>query len=372
MHIVLMDGADVRFLGGSARRRNARVAARAGAHVGPLDSGPLSASQPAVLVPSTTALMLSLFSDVTFVDAVRGPSVVRLEGADGAFVLVGASGALAAAAADPGVFTAFPGRSVGAGTLFSLASASARRRATRNVLRATQKATDGWISRHCNRPLSRACSRAALALGMSATAASLVTLLVGLACAWLAAQPGYLPFVMTGLLFHLASVLDGVDGEIARATLTESETGARVDTAVDQLTYLACFAGLTVGWVREGSGMFALATTALIGAALVLTLVRAGRFVRAHGTDASFVLIDRAVRRAARDTGRWPLRAAAAAFTLLRRDLFAVIFLMVSLVGRRAIVPALILAGIVIANLTLTAYRPDLERAARDLAESPI
>ena len=48
--------------------------------------------------------------------------------------------------------------------------------------------------------------------------ASMLTLLVGLLCAWTASQPGYAALVAMGLLFHLASVLDGVDGEIARAT----------------------------------------------------------------------------------------------------------------------------------------------------------
>jgi hypothetical protein len=48
------------------------------------------------------------------------------------------------------------------------------------------------------------------------------------------------------------------------------------------------------------------------------------------------------VRRAARDTGRATLRLAALLFTLLRRDLFAVLFLAVSLTGQRAAVPVLI------------------------------
>jgi CDP-L-myo-inositol myo-inositolphosphotransferase len=233
------------------------------------------------------------------------------------------------------------------------------------ALRATQKVTDGWVSRTLNRPVSRACSRVALSVGMTASTASFITLLIGLGCAWIAAQPGYVPLVLTGILFQLASILDGVDGEIARATLTESDNGARVDTIVDQVTYVACFAGATIGWVREGSGTVALASTLFIGFALVLTLLRGGRFVSQHADNASFVFIDRAVRRAALDTGRLPLRLAAAAFTLLRRDLFAIIFLVVSLTGVRAMIPALIVVGILIANLTFTFYGSELADAAR-------
>jgi CDP-L-myo-inositol myo-inositolphosphotransferase len=251
------------------------------------------------------------------------------------------------------------------GTILNLATGSDRRHATRLALRATQKATDGWVSRTFNRPVSRACSRVALAVGMSASTASFITLLIGLLCAWIAAQPGYLPLVLTGVLFQLASILDGVDGEIARATLTESEAGARVDTIVDQVTYVACFAGATVGWIREGSGTMAVASTLFIGVALVLSLLRGGRFVARHAENASFVFIDRAVRRAALDTGRLPLRLAAAGFTLLRRDVFAVIFLAVSLTGIRALIPALIVVGIVIANATFSLYGNELADAAR-------
>jgi 1L-myo-inositol 1-phosphate cytidylyltransferase / CDP-L-myo-inositol myo-inositolphosphotransferase len=287
----------------------------------------------------------------------------RLQSNDGAFVIVGDARAVAAIARRPEQFDALPTESIGAGTLLNLATPADRRRSTREVLLATAKASDGWISRHVNRPVSRACSRAALLVGVSASVASFATLLVGLACAWFAAQPGYGSLVVTGVLFQLASVLDGVDGEIARATVTESAAGARIDTAVDQLTYVSCFAGITVGWMREGGGMLAIGTAVVIGGALILSLLRAGRFVAAHGPNGSFVFIDLAVRRAALDTGRLALRVAAALFTLLRRDLFAVIFLLVTLTGVRALVPALIGWGIVIANLTLIVYRDDLSRA---------
>jgi CDP-L-myo-inositol myo-inositolphosphotransferase len=316
--------------------------------------------------------MTALFGDPRFEEAIRSGSPVWLDGGTGASVLVGPAGALRGAAAaagrapaDDAALARFPRRPVAPNTILNLSTPADRRRATRVVLRATQKPTDGWVSRHFNRPVSRVFSRLALAAGMSASMASAITLLVGLGCAWVAAQPGYVPLLLTGILFQLASILDGVDGEIARATLTESETGARVDTVVDQVTYVVCFAGATVGWAREGHGGAVIGATLFIGVALVLSLLRAGRFVARHAENASFVFVDRSVRRAARDTGRLPLQLAAAAFTLLRRDLFAVIFLAVSLTGVRALIPTLILVGILIANLTFSFYGAELADAAR-------
>jgi len=239
----------------------------------------------------------------------------------------------------------------------------ARRHAAWIILRRTEKRTDGWVSRHFNRPISRVMSFACLGLGLSASHASVLTLFAGLAGAFVAAQPGYLPLVVAGLMFQAASVLDGVDGEMARATLTESESGARIDAIVDQITYVAFFIGVTVGWAREGSSGQVIAWTAVIAAALVFSLGRGARFVSTHAPDASFVFIDRAVRRAA-DTSGPMLRAAAGLFTLLRRDAFAVIFLAVSLTGQRRLVPALVACGILLANFTFSVYSRELAAAA--------
>lgn len=365
MYIVPADGADRRFLGGSARARNARVALRVGARRAALEDLRQDDSESAVLVPAESALMLPLFSDPMFVNAVRGGVPTWLEAEDGGSILVGPAHAVPALADNAALCAAVPRLQVARGTILKIATAADRRRATRVALRATQKSTDGWISRHVNRPVSRACSRVALSMGMTATGASFVTLLFGLLTAVVAAQPGDAAFVATGVLFQIASVLDGVDGEIARATLTESDAGARVDTVVDQATYLTCLIGLTVGWVREGHGRLALGSMLVVGAALLFTLRWAGRFVARHADTASFVFIDRAVRRAAHDTGHLPLRMAASVFTLLRRDLFAVIFLIVSLTGQRVMVPALVLAGVAIANVTFLIYGRQLAEAAR-------
>jgi CDP-L-myo-inositol myo-inositolphosphotransferase len=257
-----------------------------------------------------------------------------------------------------------PTQAVSPDAVLDISTQSARRRAAWRLLRNTAKPTDGWVSRHCNRPISRLISFLLLSLGLKAWHASGLTLLAGLATAVLALRPGYVTLVYTGMLFQLASVLDGVDGEMARATLTESEAGARLDAVVDQLTYLACFIGITIGWAREGGGPQAYVWMVAIAGALVLSLMRGGRFVSRYASDASFVFIDRAVRRAARDSNLVALRLAAGSFALLRRDLFAVVFLLVALAGRRALIPGLVGAAVVLANVTLSVYRRELEAAA--------
>lgn len=358
--LVPLPGHDLRLFRRSNRERNARVAARAGASV--VDAASLASigAAVAVLVPADYAIDVELFAAL---DAVRD-SCAWLESAPGCAVLAGPAGELAQLAATPAAAVTLPRRPVAAVAILDLSTPERRRRAERLILRRTGKATDGWVARHWNRPVSRAISAVLLSLGLAASHASLLTLLLGLATAAIAMAPGYYAMVWTGVLFQLASILDGVDGEMARATLTESEAGARLDTIVDQLTYVTCFVGVTIGWIREGGGRSVLWWTLGVGVALVLSLARGGRFVARYAENASFVFIDRAVRRAARDTGLATLRLAAGAFTLLRRDVFAVIFLAVGLSGHRALVPALITFGVIVANATFSAHHRELVAAA--------
>jgi phosphatidylglycerophosphate synthase len=387
--------ADPRFLGRSTRERNARVAARAGAALVPFETLASLGTRLAVLVPPAVAIDVELFAAVADRVAVFAGST-RIDAADGEVrasttiddgelaVCRGASGTegrgcvfigpacrLTAEAAHPAALDVLPSVSLPVHSCLDVSTAAARRQAAWIVLRRTQKPTDGWVSRTFNRPISRAFSYVLLSLGLSANHASVLTLLLGLAAAAIAAQPGYAALVTTGILFQLASILDGVDGEMARSTLSESESGARLDTIVDQLTYVACFAGVTTGWVLEGGGRWALGWTTLVGVALLLSLARGGRFVARHAENASFVFIDRAVRRAARDTRIASLQLAAAAFTVLRRDVFAVIFLAVSLTGRRALVPSLIACGVMVANLTFSRHHRELAEAAAAERLSP-
>ena len=230
------------------------------------------------------------------------------------------------------------------------------------------KATDGIVSRNMNRRVSRFFSRIFLAWRMTPTQASAINLAIGLACAYYAAQTGYATMVLAGALFQLASAFDGVDGEMARTTLRESARGAWIDTAVDNITYAACLAGITIGWMREGIGPFGTALCGVLLVSVPVTLLALMRFVHRYGPDGSLVFVDRCVERAAQDSGRASLRVARLLFYALRRDVFAMLFFIVSLSGVRAAIPATVAVGVAIAIATLLGHRARLLAAAQALA----
>ena len=78
---------------------------------------------------------------------------------------------------------------------------------------------------------------------------SIVALVLGITAAVLL---GMERGILGGILVHLTSVIDGVDGEIARLHLRARPAGALLDGVLDRLADAVILAGLGV-WALEGS-----------------------------------------------------------------------------------------------------------------------
>jgi CDP-L-myo-inositol myo-inositolphosphotransferase len=119
------------------------------------------------------------------------------------------------------------------------------------IIRATAKRADGVVSRWLNRPVSQAITRWIIGIpGVRPSHMTLVCALVSVVMFAVMLLDRAHGLLIGGLLFHAASVLDGVDGELARATFRSSRRGAMLDTRVDLATNLGFFVGLTVGLTR--------------------------------------------------------------------------------------------------------------------------
>ena len=139
--------------------------------------------------------------------------------------------------------------------------------AVRRILLATAKPSDGVISRWINRPISQRISAALLLLlpGIRPTHMTLAVAAVAVVMVLALLTGGAAGLVWGGVLFQVASVLDGVDGELARATYRSSEGGAALDTRVDMLTNIGYFVGVAVALTRLYGGH-----QAIVGGAAVL------------------------------------------------------------------------------------------------------
>ncbi len=109
---------------------------------------------------------------------------------------------------------------------------------------------DGLVSRYLNRPISKWISRRLVHTPLSANAVTTLNMVLGVIGGVIAAAGGYWPVLICALLFQLNSIIDGVDGEIARLKFQRSPKGQWWDTIADNIVYLFVLAGLAIGVKR--------------------------------------------------------------------------------------------------------------------------
>jgi phosphatidylglycerophosphate synthase len=142
----------------------------------------------------------------------------------------------------------------------------------RRFLRGSGKSQDGFVSRYLNRPISRAITRLLLRLPATPNGWTWLIFPIPVAAAFVLGQGSYWSFVWGLILFQLFSILDGCDGEIARAKFMESERGRRLDDLFDVLSNVFLVLGLGFG-LRQAHPRFGwLFLAEGIAAALLIAL----------------------------------------------------------------------------------------------------
>lgn len=226
------------------------------------------------------------------------------------------------------------------------------------VLGETGKSSDGWVSRRLNRPVSRRISAALLRLGdvrpSHLTALGTAAAAGMFACLSLGGRPG---LVVGCVLLHVASVLDGLDGEVARATFRSSAYGALMDTVVDMATNLLFILGLSIGLYRVHGTADALA--GLVGLALwssgVLLLAV---LIRLGPRGGSFDVLKIAYARSL--TGPVGAALVTLARNVLGRDFFALAFALMGLMGLYGAIPWIVAAAAGVWLVLIAAAAPML------------
>ena len=192
------------------------------------------------------------------------------------------------------------------------------------------KPQDGFVSRFLNRPISRRITRVLLKFRVHPNALTLsIFVLPLIACVFLL-RGDYVSVVIGAAIFQVFSILDGCDGEIARAKNLESKFGERLDYFCDFMASLLYVLALGLGLRRAAEGI----VCAVLIAANELAL-RAGKtrmavttselhesfYTRHHGMIGHSGLLHLG------DEFVWWL------FQLTKRDMAVFVFLVLALLG---------------------------------------
>ncbi len=109
---------------------------------------------------------------------------------------------------------------------------------------------DGFLARHVDRRVSRFFSMRTARTRVTPNQITLFGVAVGLSAAFFLSQASYQAHLLGAILFLLCVVVDGMDGEVARLKLQQTEWGHYLDIISDNVVHVAIFAGMALGLYR--------------------------------------------------------------------------------------------------------------------------
>jgi phosphatidylglycerophosphate synthase len=123
----------------------------------------------------------------------------------------------------------------------------------KHLLRHIGKSQDGMVAKFFNRPISRIITRLLLKLPITPNAWTMLIFAPAFVAFLFLVRGDYTGFLVGSALFQLVNILDGCDGEIARAKYLDSERGLRLDAFCDFVTNLIFVLCLGIGLFRQPS-----------------------------------------------------------------------------------------------------------------------
>lgn len=185
------------------------------------------------------------------------------------------------------------------------------------------KDTDGFFARHFDRKISGAISRALIKTSITPNQITCAVTALGLYAGWLFSQPGKTSKVTAAFLFLLTSILDGCDGEVARAKHMTSSLGGWLDLWGDNLVHIVVFGGMALGFYREsGSAIYLTLGKAAVAGTLISATLATIQMIRKGRSSFTSVAGDMHSRNTTSSWRRFLFRASDA---LARRDFVYVV-----------------------------------------------
>ena len=140
---------------------------------------------------------------------------------------------------------------------------------------------EGFVSRYLNRRFSRPIARA---LAHTPIAPNQVSLLAFLMAIGAAALFYYDHNIWAGILVQASSIVDGVDGDLARAKNMASKFGGFFDALLDRYADAVILAGLAYWTISYQAGADQATTTILAAVAIIGSLMISYSRARAEAT----------------------------------------------------------------------------------------
>ena len=172
--------------------------------------------------------------------------------------------------------------------------------AARELWASLGSAADGAVDTWFNRPVGRLLSKLLVLTSVPPNQVSLDATLIGLASGLSFAVGGFWTAVIGAVLLQISTIVDCVDGDLARIAFKESAIGKWLDIGGDQVVHIAVFVGIGVGLWRSGfeGPVTALAASAAVGVLISFAVVLRGMMLPKSNENALLhTLIDKMTNR---------------------------------------------------------------------------
>ena len=240
----------------------------------------------------------------------------------------------------------------------------------KDLLRHSGKSQDGMVAKFLNRPISRVITRFLLKLPITPNAWTILIFALAPVAFVFLVRGDYIGFLAGTALFQLINILDGCDGEIARAKYLDSERGRRLDAFCDFVANLIFVLCLGIGLFRQPSVSANIGFIYLLESLITFFIMAGGvgrfllpllardtiRVVSRRQED--FNLADRFFGRA----------LTAFIYQITQRDVIYFVFLLLAIAGRASWILH-IFFGFSVITLLVRLFRKSWRPAAENLGD---
>ena len=226
---------------------------------------------------------------------------------------------------------------------------------------------DGFIAKRINKSISIPISLMLSRTGVHPNILTLINMIIGILSALFLLQNSYWYIVLGGFFFQLASILDGVDGEVAKFTFKVSKIGGWLDTISDNTTLILFLIATSYLFFINFKGVIAAAIIGVMFVGLIILLLAMITFLKRYSESGSLVAYDREFLQ------KLPKEDPLASFVLkmkyiTKKEFFALLFFLVTFTGRiELIIPGIafiLFSGGILLQILNWKYLKEFEDAA--------
>ncbi len=192
--------------------------------------------------------------------------------------------------------------------------------------------TSGFIARTINKRISLPISTALTRTRIHPNYLTVFNMIIGIMSAVFILFDSYWYTVLGGLFFQLASVFDGVDGEVAKYTLKVSKIGGWLDTISDNGTLLMFLSAASYLYFIHNTGVMPLVVIGLLFLGLGVMLLVMVSFLRKYTSSGSLVTYDKEFIQKLPESDPVVFLVQKLKY-ITKKEFFSIVFFLVSLTG---------------------------------------